>query len=116
MKRLNMLLLPMLSMALSACGTIRAIAIQTAFPAAAAVETRVGANYIRAIEAGAQQSAVPHFDLMQARDVFDATVAPLISGVQINSLDRIRARTSSVCPPIPVQPPLPPQEPPAPGG
>lgn len=89
------------SLALTGCTTIRTVTQALAFPVAAGAETRVGANCIRAIEAGRAPSAVPVFDIRQAREVFNARFRPLVSQPEAEALDRIRSNTDDVCPPLP---------------
>lgn len=89
---------------LGGCGTVSAIAQRAVFPAAAGVETRVGANCIRAAEAGRIISAVPALITQNARDVFDVSLGQRLTPAEQAALARIRARTDAHCPQMPAVP------------
>jgi hypothetical protein len=103
---------------LTGCVTFTRVAGALAYPAAAATETRVGADCIRAEEAGGRPSRVPIFTLRQARRGFDAIFRPRISQSEAEGLDGTRDDVDRVCPsPFPAAPPAPaPAAEPAPPG
>lgn len=88
------------ALALPGCATIERISQAVAFPIAAAAETRVGANCIRAEEAGRLRSRVAPFMLKQGRELFNARHRPLISQSEAESLERMRLNTDGVCPAV----------------
>lgn len=94
------------ALSLNGCAglSLTTLARAAAFPAAAGAETRVGANCIRARERGETPSAVPIFDIQNARDVYDATFGPLQPPASNDALGRIRTRVNANCPAVPQAP------------
>lgn len=91
----------------TSCAQFERISQAIAFPAAASLEAHVGANCIRAEEAGREPSRVAPFLLRQGRELFNARHRPIIAQSENEALDRMRANTDRACPdPFAVTAPL----------